>query len=534
MGSFLSNVWRRGARYYFRIRIPADLVGIVGRAEYCRSLDTACPKEARHAAVKMGFLFDRQMQKVRAVSKENKTNEVDVLNDLSEGYELLGKIKDQNLALTKEWNATVQSFDTNLANIKLSKVTEDATTEINRAKQDAALVKDLTLKLLQNQQPQASNESKSMSPDAQRLIADPEIVERFLDTKAGNGAKNRSDYSNAISWFAEIAGTKPFCQIEKIDVVNFMDALQDMPSNASKRLKTGSILKAVELNLTREPKLLTLSHDTVVKYLTRLNGYLEWAESRLMMEANPATGVKPPKPKGAKKHVSEYRDPYTTDELKKVFSAPLFTGCQSAGLIHKAGGHSMRDHHYFWVPLIALFTGARLNEIGQMEAAEIIDFNGMPHFDIAETGNIEDGEEKRLKTDNAKRRIPVHDELIKIGFLDYVDTQQKAGQTRLFPEWSPGSDGYYSSTFSKFWNGKGRFLDRIGIKRRKLDFHSFRKSFQDAMDASGIPEQTQTKLIGHASDDVRTRYRTRFLQKEESEQFLTFRYSELDLSALYK
>jgi hypothetical protein len=54
------------------------------------------------------------------------------------------------------------------------------------------------------------------------------------------------------------------------------------------------------------------------------------------------------------------------------------------------------------------------------------------------------------------------------------------------------------------------------------------------MDASGIPEQTQTKLIGHASDDVRTRYRTRFLQKEESEQFLTFRYSELDLSALYK
>jgi integrase len=534
MGSFLSNVWRRGARYYFRARIPADLIGIIGRTEYCRSLNTACPSEAKHAAVKLGFLFDRQMQKVRVVSKKNKITGADVLNDLSEGYELLGKIKDQNLALTKEWNTTVQNFETSVANIKLNKVTEDATTEINRAKQDAALVKDLALKLLQNQQPQANSEPKSMSPDAQQLIAEPEIVERFLDTKAGNGAKNRSDYSNAISWFAEIAGTKTFCQIEKLDVIQFMDALQKMPSNASKRLKTNSILKAAKLNQIRDPKLSTLSHDTVVKYLTRLHGYFEWATSRLMMNDNPATGVKPPRAKGAKKHVSEYRDPYTLDELRTVFSAPLFMGCQSAGLIHKTGKHSMRDHHYFWVPLIALFTGARLNEIGQMRSDEIIDFHGILHFDITETGNIEDGEEKKLKTENAKRRIPVHNELIKIGFLDYIKAQKNATQLRLFPEWNSGSDGYYSSTFSKFWNGKGRFLDRIGIKRRKLDFHSFRKSFQDAMDASGIPEQTQTKLIGHSSDDVRTRYRTRYLQKEEAEQFLAFKYNDLDLSDLYK
>ncbi len=65
------------------------------------------------------------------------------------------------------------------------------------------------------------------------------------------------------------------------------------------------------------------------------------------------------------------------------------------------------------------------------------------------------------------RRIPVHPELIRLGFLDFVERQRAARQARLFPELTAGKYGSASAQFSKRF---GRLLRSIGItdKRKAL------------------------------------------------------------------
>ena len=54
---------RRGSRYYYRLRVPAYLVDILGKAEVRRSLHTSNPAEARRlvraAAAEVQVEFDR-------------------------------------------------------------------------------------------------------------------------------------------------------------------------------------------------------------------------------------------------------------------------------------------------------------------------------------------------------------------------------------------------------------------------------------------------------------------------------------------
>ena len=54
----------------------------------------------------------------------------------------------------------------------------------------------------------------------------------------------------------------------------------------------------------------------------------------------------------------------------------------------------------------------------------------------------EETKDKKLKTRNSKRIIPLHQTLIDLGFLDYYNIHEKKGKERLFHELSLGRDGY--------------------------------------------------------------------------------------------
>ncbi|MBF0270439.1 MAG: site-specific integrase [Alphaproteobacteria bacterium] len=348
--------------------------------------------------------------------------------------------------------------------------------------------------------------SNGLAPESRKPVT--QLIDRFLKERRDLATKTKDDYTATLTLLDQILKSKPIGEIDKNDIVAFKDTLLLLPRNYRIVFKTDDAIRAIRLNNQAKKPTLT-AHTINVKYLSNLRTFFGWAEANNLIANNPATKVSVKDGKRVK--ASEQRDPFTVDELQKLFTSPLYMGCRSDGIVSKPGAHLVADHHY-WAPLIGLFTGARLNEIGQLELADIVQHNNCWHFRITEeTGETEP--DKKLKTQAAKRDIPVHPALEELGFLDYVASLRKQGKTRLFPDWQKGGDGFYSSPMSKWFS---RLLRDLGIKRGKISFHSFRHTYKDALLAAGIAEKTQDKVMGHANDSVQGRYGSSGLLETES------------------
>ncbi len=104
---------------------------------------------------------------------------------------------------------------------------------------------------------------------------------------------------------------------------------------------------------------------------------------------------------------------------------------------------------------------------------------------------------RRVKTENSLRAVPVHPELIRIGFLEFVGHMRAAAGTeaRLFPLLTPGPKGGFGEAFSKWF---GRYKRGLGITNPNSVFHSFRHGFKDALRAAGVNEDVNDALTGHS------------------------------------
>ncbi|WFU41779.1 site-specific integrase [Bradyrhizobium sp. CB82] len=190
----------------------------------------------------------------------------------------------------------------------------------------------------------------------------------------------------------------------------------------------------------------------------------------------------------------DLREPYSADQLAKIFGSPLYTGHRSDDCRYKPGSLRVRDG-YFWVPLIALFCGMRLGEVVQLLKSDVKQENGIWYFDVR------GGDGKSLKSASSKRRLPIHHALIELGFLEFV-----AGgpvSARVFPEIKKGADGYASHNFSKWW---GRYAAHVGFKADRTAFHSFRHNFLDGLRAANSPDYINKALMGHIDKSVHAGY----------------------------
>lgn len=104
------------------------------------------------------------------------------------------------------------------------------------------------------------------------------------------------------------------------------------------------------------------------------------------------------------------RRDYTTEEIQRVFSSPIFTSAGWAPPRAKFG------EAWQWLPLLMYYTGARREELAQLKAREVIVEPGQPpHLDILTT--MESGETRGVKNAGSRRVIPLHPDLIERGFL---------------------------------------------------------------------------------------------------------------------
>lgn len=103
---------------------------------------------------------------------------------------------------------------------------------------------------------------------------------------------------------------------------------------------------------------------------------------------------------------------------------------------------------------------------------------------------------KRVKTKVSERVIPLHPELVRLGFLDYVEERRRQGEHAwLFPTVAP-DQGRALSAWSKWF---GRYLrTTVGIKDTDRVFHSFRHGVKDALRRGRVDVEAREALLGHS------------------------------------
>lgn len=193
---------------------------------------------------------------------------------------------------------------------------------------------------------------------------------------------------------------------------------------------------------------------------------------------NPAADVELPKDSRERK-----RRGYKPDELAAVFGAGVFTNGD-----RPQGG---KGEAAFWLPLLAAFTGARREELAQLETSRVRTEAGVPYLAIDPLD--EDGQ---LKTDESKRAVPLHRELIRLGFLEFVEDRRKAGGGHLFPLLKPNKLKQYAAAWGTWWSTYIRTATRIDDATIS-PMHSFRHSVVTDLRQQRIREDEERRLLGH-------------------------------------
>lgn len=230
--------------------------------------------------------------------------------------------------------------------------------------------------------------------------------------------------------------------------------------------------------------------------LSRLRTLFGYALEEGLITTNPAAVVRPP----ADKRTDASRVPWTAADLNVLFAGP----------VHFSGERPTqgRGEAAYWLPLLALFTGARLEELGQLRIIDLIDEvypTEGEAFSQAKFIHIRSDAGDGLKVKNAGsvRKVPVHSDLIRSGFLRFVEHQKTLGHERLFSDLKPDK---YERLTAKWGEWFGRYRKECGISHKGLVFHSFRHTFKHWARHVGIIEGVQRQIMGHSAKDVADGY----------------------------
>lgn len=170
---------------------------------------------------------------------------------------------------------------------------------------------------------------------------------------------------------------------------------------------------------------------------------------------------------------------YVDEELKKIFAPKNY-------------GFMRRKPDYFFGPLIGLFTGMRIEEICAMRIDLIKEQNGVHYFDIPA---------EIAKTPKSIRKVPISDQIIATGFLDYVADVKKHGKTHLFFYLPPDGKNGFSKNLSRRY---GQYLDtsEINIISPEKVFHSFRSTFINYLTDINTNPALVMSLVGHIEQNL--------------------------------
>lgn len=198
---------------------------------------------------------------------------------------------------------------------------------------------------------------------------------------------------------------------------------------------------------------------------------------------------------------------FSDEHLKLLFNNIAYIK-ESKFPISDTTGETIREWRFgkfrttamYWVHIIALFTGIRQKAILQLEKHDIYkdkeSNKWVIHFKYYDVES--DDENKRGKTKSSDVIVPIHQQLLKLDFLGYVERIDKDS---IFPD-EPRDKK--SKTFKEYQDHYQYWRRTLGVHARagvneKIDFHIFRGTVRTKLLLAGGNPQMIDNIVGHSS-----------------------------------
>lgn len=530
----MTHLCKVNRTYYFRLRIPSDLRSFFGDREYFkRSLHTPDLKNAQtllnawrlkaektFTLMRSGFMTSDQIRQLAEQFFR------ETLNDITEDR-ATGRLRLRNEDEIDEYLDTLAfstvEFREALACSNLKPVHHVATDllqknslEVDQKSTDFKLLcMELLRQLIRVNEveqkravgdygdlpviiPDAPHQQESITAPAPPVKNSPLLstqIDKYIEDLQREGRANANslkEYEGSCKLFLRIVGDIPVTTLTRDDLRDYHDKLKKLPPhiNKKKEYRDKTIDEILGMGVKE-----TLGDAAIQKHIIVIKALIGWLVRNEVIEKNVSDVLRPPQKKG-KAH--EQRKAFDQEDLKKLVDGLLEAATQ---------GMLVGRPERFWVPLIGLFTGARLNEICQLHTGDIEKVDDVWCFKIDEAEDEEGNEIKRTKNTASIRAVPIHHTLIDLGILDYHQKIVKAGEPRLWMKLSRDDRGKYNKNFSNWFLGTTNcqgFLRAYVTEDKQKNFHSFRHTFINTLKQLEVQEVTISELVGHANDSITT------------------------------
>ena len=312
---------------------------------------------------------------------------------------------------------------------------------------------------------------KEFTSEIQGNIKITSVIETYLSELISRKFLKRTilDHERCLRLFINIVGDIPFDLLSYKVLRDYKFTIARLPPNirTSKEYKKLKIDKILELN----PKPISIS--TLNKRLNVVSQFFKWCQSHGYIDVNFAQGLQVKQDKSR----MEQRLRFSIEDLRKLFDTYSYLNATES-----------RDFKY-WCPIIGALQGMRISEITAIHLTDIVTIDDLYCIDINENAP-----DKRLKNKSSKRIIPIHDTIIELDFIDYVDLLRKRGEERLFPELRYNELNGYIEQASQFFR---LYKKALGFEKIKHTFHSFRHTFIDTGKQLKINREYIAEAVGH-------------------------------------
>ncbi|MEM8563242.1 MAG: site-specific integrase [Pseudomonadota bacterium] len=309
-----------------------------------------------------------------------------------------------------------------------------------------------------------------------------EVVNEFLeDRSAGRKlAKTTKDgYRQHVQAFIDVLGDRRVDTVTYDDAKELRDTLLKLPKNRKKirayRDKAVSEILAMDI-----PEVERLQSKTVGEIIGHIKTIFTWLKQTGKLTQNPFEALKVAV-------TSQSYPPYEPDDLELIFSSPLYTpGSRYVSIKTTTAG-------LWWLPLILLYSGARPSEIVQMRLEDVSTIDGVLCMSV-----VDDPDKgQQVKTEAGRRTFPVHPELIRVGFEEYLEMLRRAGAERVLEGVNVGKRKA-AALAGKWWNERYRDKHFPDFEKQRKVLYSFRHMFvTHALNVADIPLQYVQQIVGH-------------------------------------
>jgi integrase len=287
--------------------------------------------------------------------------------------------------------------------------------------------------------------------------------------------KSQHDIEASVRTLIELVGNNPLSEFTPPVCRQYKEFLLKYPIHRHKdlRFKTLSFQNIIKSKFTYN----TLSITTINNQIRKVSTFFSWSVKQGYLNSNPMQGMKVRQKISAK----SARLPFSEDNLKLLFNSCIYTE------------HKFSQDYKYWLPLLALYTGARLEELCQLYLSDINLSADIPYINISD-----EQPEQHLKNNSSRRQVPIHPELIELGFDKLICDKQASNCTKLFDYLVPQRQklGHKPS----LWFSKYKFDQ--GIIDRKKVFHSFRHTIVANLIKTKAPIYELKSLLGHQHGSI--------------------------------